>query len=235
VSWFSKAIHGVGNVIRAPDRIVHNVLKGDIKKAASVIANPLAGKQATRDRALRRAAGATAGAVGGLITGGPVGALAGAAIGGARAGKGHGQIKDAAGSALISAATGAALHTVLSPGATAEAGTVAKASSGKLATVGKITKIGSAAANVAGAISPNQPQRQIDMQIPAIISGSAINALDTSAPAVTDTQAADSISSRAGDPLFYGADIQSAPQPQSHNQISVIALAAVGYYLISNN
>lgn len=101
MSWLSSAIKGdksplspVVNFVRAPDRIVSSVLKGDIKKAASVFVNPLASSQATRDRTLRRAGGALAGAAGGFITGGPAGAVAGAVYGGVNARKGKGQLKD---------------------------------------------------------------------------------------------------------------------------------------------
>lgn len=107
MSWFSKAIKPVVNVIRAPDRIIHKTLKGDLKGALSVAVYPIAGSQATRDRVLRRTAGAAAGAAGGFITGGPAGAIAGGITGGLRASKGHGKLKDAAGSFALSLGTGA--------------------------------------------------------------------------------------------------------------------------------
>lgn len=106
MSWFSKAVKPVVNVFRAPDRIISKTLKGDIKGALSVAVYPIAGSQATRDRVLRRSAGAAAGAVGGFITGGPAGAVVGATIGGLRASKGHGKIKDAAGSFALGAGSG---------------------------------------------------------------------------------------------------------------------------------
>ena len=101
MSWLSSALKGdksplspVVNVVRAPDRIVSSVLKGDVKKAASIAVNPYASNQATRDRTLRRAGGALAGAAGGFITGGPAGAVAGGLYGGMSAKKGKGQLKD---------------------------------------------------------------------------------------------------------------------------------------------
>lgn len=106
MSWFSKAVKPVVNVFRAPDRILHKTLKGDIKGALSVAVYPIAGSQATRDRVLRRSAGAAAGAAGGFLTGGPAGAVTGGIIGGLRASEGRGKIKDAVGSFALGAGSG---------------------------------------------------------------------------------------------------------------------------------
>jgi len=238
--WLNKrkATKAVKNFVRAPDRILHNTTKGDFKKAASIVANPFANEQATRDRFLRREAGAIAGAAGGFIAGGPVGAFAGAAIGGARASKGHGQLKDAAGSFGLGLAAGTAikygpelinnLRPTMTPLNPSGAANIPGGSTflGKVGSIAKTTgSVVSAGSTIAGAITPTPDSTQL----PFIMVGGAIDQ-----PVMSDLQGAQRIADRAGDPLFAGAEISSIttqPQP-APGGLGTIALLAAGIYII---